>query len=104
MWSSVAAICFFAANSAFHELIVSASGNRTLEEMHRQLVGHMGRYRMRSLVLRGTLKRSVGEHRAILRAIKARDAGKAAELLGEHIHVPQRRLESASEEEVVLTP
>ncbi|HLB03798.1 MAG TPA: GntR family transcriptional regulator [Gaiellaceae bacterium] len=95
---------FFQANSAFHELIVSASGNRTLEEMHRQLVGHMGRYRMRSLVLRGTLKRSVGEHRAILRAIKARDAGKAAELLGEHIHVPQRRLESASEEEVVLTP
>jgi DNA-binding GntR family transcriptional regulator len=94
---------FFHANAAFHELIVAASGNRTLEEMHRQLVGHMGRYRMRSLVLRGTLKRSVGEHRAILRAIKARDAEKAAELLGEHIHVPQQRLESAPEE-VVLTP
>jgi len=95
---------FFQANAAFHELIVAASGNRTLEEMHRQLVGHMGRYRMRSVALRGTLKRSVGEHRAILRAIKARDAEKAAQLLGEHIHVPQRRLLSAPEEEVVLTP
>jgi DNA-binding GntR family transcriptional regulator len=95
---------FFHANAAFHELIVAASGNRTLEEMHRQLVGHMGRYRMRSVALRGTLKRSVGEHRAILRAIKARDAEKAAQLLGEHIHVPQRRLESAPEGEVVLTP
>ena len=94
---------FFQANAAFHELIVAASGNRTLEEMHRQLVGHMGRYRMRSVALRGTLKRSVGEHRAILRAIKARDAEKAAQLLGEHIHVPQRLL-SAPEEEVVLTP
>ena len=53
---------FFAANQAFHELIVETSGNRTLIEMHRQLVGHMGRYRMRSLDLRGSLKRSVGEH------------------------------------------
>ena len=95
---------FFLANAAFHELIVAASGNRTLEEMHRQLVGHMGRYRMRSLALRGTLKRSVGEHRAIVRAIRARDGEKAAKLLGDHIHVPLRRLESAPEGEVVLTP
>ena len=82
--------------------VVSASGNRTLQEMHRQLVGHMGRYRMRSLVLRGTLKRSVGEHRAIMRAIRAGDAEKAAHLLGEHIRVPQRRLEEASDDEVVM--
>ena len=95
---------FFQANSAFHEVIVAASGNRTLQEMHRQLVGHMGRYRMRSLALRGTLKRSVGEHRAILRAIRAGDAEQAAHLLGEHIRVPQRRLEGAPDEEVVLTP
>lgn len=95
---------FFLANAAFHELIVSSSGNRTLEEMHRQIVGHMGRYRMRSVALRGTLKRSVGEHRAILRAIKARDSEKAAQLLGAHIHVPQRRLAAAPGEEVVLTP
>ena len=93
---------FFQANQAFHELIVSASGNRTLQEMHRQLVGHMGRYRTRSLVLRGTLKRSVGEHRAIMRAIRAGDAEKAAHLLGEHIRVPQRRLEAASDDEVVM--
>lgn len=93
---------FFAANAAFHELFVAASGNQTLEEMYRQLLGHMGRYRMRSLALRGTLKRSVGEHRAILRAVRAGDAERAARLLAEHIRVPQRRLESASDEEVEL--
>jgi DNA-binding GntR family transcriptional regulator len=94
---------FFASNAAFHQLFVDASGNRTLAEMYRQLMGHMGRYRMRSLALRGTLKRSVTEHRAILRAVKARDAERAARLLRDHIRVPQRRLETASDGEVVLT-
>jgi DNA-binding GntR family transcriptional regulator len=94
---------FFQANAAFHELIVASSGNETLKEMYRQLVSHMGRYRMRSLALRGSLRRSVSEHRAILRAVKAGDADKAVHLLSEHIRVPRRRLESASEEEVVLT-
>ena len=92
---------FFAANSAFHQLIVEASGNETLVDMYRQLLGHMGRYRMRSLALRGTLKRSVVEHRAILRAVRARDADRAAQLLSEHIRVPQLRLESADDAEVV---
>ena len=71
--------------------------------MYRQLVGHMGRYRMRSLALRGTLKRSVAEHRAILRAARAGDVERTVRLLAEHIRVPQLRLETASDEEVVLT-
>jgi DNA-binding GntR family transcriptional regulator len=62
----------------------------------------MGRYRMRSLALRGSLRRSTAEHKAILRAVRAGDADKAARLLGEHIRIPQRRLEAASDEEVVL--
>jgi DNA-binding GntR family transcriptional regulator len=36
----------------------------------------------------------VAEHEAILAAIEARDAERAAELLAEHIEVPQRVLES----------
>ncbi len=95
---------FFQANAAFHDMIVAASGNDTLIEMYRQLLGHMGRYRMRSLALRGTLKRSVTEHRAILRAISSGDVEKAVHLMSEHIQVPQLRLESGSDEEVILTP
>src|SRR5437762_2784563 len=89
---------FFQHNAAFHELFVDASENRTLAEMYRQLMAHMGRYRMRSLALRGSLRRSVSEHRAILRAVRAGDAERAARLLGDHIRVPQRRLETASDE------
>ena len=94
---------FFQANTVFHEFLVAASGNAMLREMYGQLIAQMGRYRTRSLALRGTLERSVVEHRAILRAVKARDVEKAVHLLSEHIRVPQRRLAAAADEEVVLT-
>lgn len=84
---------FFAANVAFHEALVEASGNRRLREMHRQLIAEMGRYQLRSLALRGNLQRSIAEHRAILRAVRRRNVDRAAHLLSEHIRVPQRRIE-----------
>jgi DNA-binding GntR family transcriptional regulator len=89
---------FFEANTAFHDAIVAASGNRRLGETYRQLVEQMGRYRWRSLVLRGSLKRSIAEHRTILRALAAGDAERAAHLVSEHIRVPQRRLEAGGDE------
>jgi DNA-binding GntR family transcriptional regulator len=92
---------FFQANAAFHAAIVDASGNQKLREVYRQVVGQMGRYQMRSLALRGTLRRSIQEHRAIVRAMRRRDADRSAHLLSEHIRIPQRRLESASDDELI---
>lgn len=92
---------FFKTNADFHEALVGASGNRRLQELHHQVTRQLGRYRMRSLALRGNLKRSIAEHRAILRAAQCGDTDRAVRLLSEHIHVPLRRLESASEEELV---
>jgi DNA-binding GntR family transcriptional regulator len=91
---------FFDVNDRFHRALVAASGNARLVELHGQLLSQMGRYRTRSLALRGNLARSVGEHRAILRAVKSGNADRAARLLGEHIRVPQRRLETAAAAEL----
>src|SRR2546428_3074743 len=91
---------FFEANMAFHARLFEASGNARLQELYGQLVGQMGRYRMRSLTLRGNLQRSVAEHGAILRAAKRGDADRAAHLMSEHIRVPQRRLQALTEEEL----
>ncbi len=85
---------FFDTNNSFHEALVRGSRNKRLHELHRLLVGQMVPYLPRSLELRGNLQRSVEEHEAILDAIEARDAERAAELLAEHIEVPQRVLES----------
>jgi DNA-binding GntR family transcriptional regulator len=82
---------FFESNLAFHARLLEASGNSKLEELYRQLLGQLGRYRLRSLTLRGNLKRSVSEHKAILRAARRGDAERAAQLMAEHIRVPQRR-------------
>jgi len=83
---------FFEANMAFHGRLLQASGNGKLQELYGQLLGQLGRYRLRSLTLRGNLQRSVAEHAAIVRAAKRGDTERAAQLMSEHIRVPQRRL------------
>jgi DNA-binding GntR family transcriptional regulator len=85
---------FFEANGAFHGLFFDASGNRMLKDTYRQLVRQIDRYRLRSLLLRGNLQRSIAEHKAILRAAKAGDVERAVHLISEHIRVPQVRLQA----------
>jgi DNA-binding GntR family transcriptional regulator len=90
---------FFEANVAFHEAFVVASANSKLIEIYRRLVGQMQPYRRPSAQLRGSLDRSVAEHRAIMSAARDRDVERAVALVGDHIRVPQRRLEDLSEDD-----
>ncbi len=83
---------FFEANTAFHLVFFDAAGNRMLADLYRQLRGQIDRHRLRSLELRGDVRRSVAEHRAILRAAKAGDVERTVHLVSEHIRVPQIRL------------
>lgn len=88
------AAAFFAANRAFHALIVERSNNEYLKGIYFPLIDQMRRHISSSLELRGGLGTSVEEHQAVLDAIRAGDADEAARLLREHIHVPQRALEA----------
>lgn len=90
---------FFDANASFHQFLVESSGNRRLQEIYRLIMSDMGRYRARSLALRGTLAKSVAEHAAILDAVLVGDAECAAQLMADHIEVPQRLEEEAGEQE-----
>jgi DNA-binding GntR family transcriptional regulator len=91
---------FFDANAAFHGRLFEASGNRMLQEAYRGLLVQIGRYRLRSLSLRGNLHRSVSEHRAILRAARRGDTARAEHLMSEHVRVPQRRIQSLRDDEL----
>jgi DNA-binding GntR family transcriptional regulator len=86
---------FFEINRDFHATLVRGAGNKTLEEMHAQLIAQMTRLLKKSVELRGGVEQSAAEHRAILAAIDAGDPARAARLLEEHIEVPQRVLRSA---------
>jgi DNA-binding GntR family transcriptional regulator len=92
---------FFEANRAFHDRIVDLSGNRQLGTVYRQVARQIGRYQLRSVALRGNLERSIAEHREIVRAADDGDIDRAVQLLSDHIHVPQRRLEEAPLDELV---
>lgn len=89
---------FFSSNSEFHTLFVDRSGNLMLQDMFYPLMDQMRRYRLRSMNLRGGLMRSCEEHEAIIEAVRDQEAERAADLLREHIQVPQRILESSEEE------
>jgi DNA-binding GntR family transcriptional regulator len=84
---------FFEANGAFHQVFFEVAGNRMLAEQYRQLRDQIDRHRLRSLELRGNVRRSIAEHRAILRAVEAGDVERAVHLVSEHIRVPQIRLQ-----------
>ena len=90
---------FFNANATFHEMFLAASGNAKLVEHYRLLIGQMGPYRRPSAALRGSLVRSIAEHEAIRDAARARDGERAAELMVDHVRIPQARVESLSEEQ-----
>jgi DNA-binding GntR family transcriptional regulator len=48
----------------------------------------------KSVELRGGIEQSAAEHRAILEAVDAGDPERAAQLMEQHIEVPQRVLRS----------
>jgi hypothetical protein len=83
---------FFEANTEFHQRFFEVAENRVLAELYRQLRGQIDRHRLRSLELRGELRRSIDEHRAILWAARTGDVERAVRLTSDHIRVPQIRL------------
>lgn len=83
---------FFELNTEFHQRFFEVAGNRTLAELYRQLRGQIDRHRLRSLELRGDLRRSIAEHRAILSAAETGDVQRTVQLASDHIRVPQIRL------------
>jgi DNA-binding GntR family transcriptional regulator len=83
---------FFEANTEFHQRFFEVAGNGMLCELYRQLRGQIDRHRLRSLELRGDLRRSIDEHRAILWAARTGDVERAVRLISDHIRVPQIQL------------
>ena len=89
---------FFAASVRFHELVCELSGNSKLREVYLRLEGEIGRFQSRTLTLRGSMGDALAEHRAILAAIRLRDANRAAELTADHLRMPAQRLQEAQHE------
>lgn len=72
-------------DSQFHELLYEASGSKILNNILSDFHMYVTRVRKISLASRSRSKNSTDEHRAILNAIKERDADKAEEFAHAHV-------------------
>ena len=83
------------ADREFHELIAVASGNRSLAGIVARLWDEGWRplgVRMEELfVTRGRKRDNIGEHRAILEAIRERDAPAARQAMRTHLRNAERQ-------------
>ncbi len=81
-------------NTEFHHNIVQLSGNRKLVEIYEDLEAHIkiARVHSASEEWRARVTQEQAEHRAILDALRRRQAGEMADALSDHIHRAQRNL------------
>ncbi|MDP1902404.1 MAG: GntR family transcriptional regulator [Rubrivivax sp.] len=75
---------FFATNERFHMTLLQMAGNRWALQTVVDLRKVMKLNRHHSLFKQGRLAESLAEHRALMRAIEAHDAGQAARLMKLH--------------------
>ena len=76
---------FFEANHEFHAALQVFAGNRWLSQLIDDTRKMLKLTRRDSLRLEGRLKQSLAEHRAILKAIRRRDANEAARQMHDHL-------------------
>ena len=75
---------FFATNEQFHMSLLAVAGNRWAAQMVTDLRKVMKLNRHHSLFKQGRLAESLAEHRALMRALAARDADEARRLMRLH--------------------
>jgi DNA-binding GntR family transcriptional regulator len=76
---------YFEVNQQIHGTIVGFARNSVLKASHDALLARAERARFFALLADGRWDESVREHRQILGALKARDAARAGQLLGQHV-------------------
>ena len=76
---------FFEANQEFHRRIQELAGNRWLLSVIQDLRKVLKLSRLHSLSLEGRLQQSLDEHRAIMLALEAGNAGQAEKVMHDHL-------------------
>lgn len=72
------------ANIAFHKAIIKLAGSKVLQEITDNLFIHMRAIRKVAITQEDRAKRSIGEHKAIIKALERRDVEVAERLVRDH--------------------
>jgi phosphonate utilization transcriptional regulator len=87
---------YHALNLRFHDLLVDFTGNARLTESYRLLTKGLLLFRLRGLTDGGGFAVSNTEHKAVVAAIAAGDAGRAGQLLRRHASESRARMHKAA--------
>jgi phosphonate utilization transcriptional regulator len=87
---------YHALNLKFHDLLVDFAGNARLTETYRLLTKELLLFRLRGLQDGGGFAVSNTEHKAVLKAITARDGVRAGNLLRQHAAKSRVRMHKAA--------
>jgi phosphonate utilization transcriptional regulator len=83
---------YAAANLAFHDRLISLTGNSKLLETYRRLVNELNLYRRSALELQDAVSVSAREHREIVNLIEAGKVAAAGKALYEHATESRERM------------
>lgn len=81
-------------NRKFHEIIYTASGNRTLSELISQIRLRLARLNVRVILLPGRSDSSLQEHTAIYEALAQHDTERAVMAIRQHISAVRMDIEN----------
>ena len=87
---------YHALNLSFHDMLVEFAGNARLTETYRLLTKELLLFRLRGLQDGGGFAVSSAEHKAVVKAIAARDAERAGRLLRRHAAESRARMHKAA--------
>jgi len=76
---------YFRTNQRIHDSVIALAGNDVLAGVHAGLMTRVRRARYQANATRERWDESVAEHRALLAALQARDAGAAGRCMREHV-------------------
>ncbi len=88
---------YHALNLRFHDRLVEFAGNSRLTETYRLLTKELLLFRLRGLKDGGGFAVSIAEHKAIVKAIAARDPERAGRLLQRHAADSRARMHRATD-------
>jgi phosphonate utilization transcriptional regulator len=87
---------YHALNLKFHDMLVDFAGNSRLTESYRLLTKGLLLFRLRGLQDGGGLAVSNSEHKAVMKAVEARDSARAGNLLRRHAVESRARMHKAA--------
>lgn len=85
-------VAYYEANLHFHWDIIDACGNNQIQEVYRGVVQKLHLVRLKNLSTDVGMLNSIKEHHAIVDAIRGKQAGLCASLMGDHVKAAGTRL------------